>query len=83
MFRELLPYIGWIGPAWFRRRVVEVFPNKQVQKLKSIVDTMATRSVEIFEAKKAALDQGDEVLAQQVGEGKDIMSLLSASFFFP
>ncbi|KAI0955822.1 hypothetical protein AcV7_006385 [Taiwanofungus camphoratus] len=76
VFRELLPYVGWIGPAWFRRRVVEVFPNKQVQKLKSIVDTMATRSVEIFEAKKAALDQGDEVLAQQVGEGKDIMSLL-------
>lgn len=58
--------------------IMDWFPNKQVQKAKSIVDTLTKRSTEIFEAKKAALEQGDEAVARQVGEGKDIMSILSA-----
>ena len=35
--------------------------------------------LEIYTQKKAALLQGDEALAMQVGEGKDIMSVLRES----
>lgn len=34
--------------------------------------------VDIFEGKKRALKEGDEAVSKQVGEGKDIMSILSA-----
>ena len=40
------------------------------------MDTMHARSVAIFDAKKAALARGDADVARQVGEGRDIMSIL-------
>ena len=38
---------------------------------------MQERSVAIYEAKKAALARGDEAVTRQIGEGKDLMSILS------
>ena len=43
------------------------------------VRMMRTRSREIYEQKKLALAQGDEAVKLQIGEGKDIMSILSES----
>ena len=45
-----------------------------------ISDAMHARSVRIINEKRAALAGGDEALKQQVGEGKDIMSVLRESF---
>lgn len=84
--RRLLPYVIDIGPPWLRRKILELIPHKGLQELKAIVDTMHRRSVEIFEQKKRALEKGDEIVTQQVGEGKDIMSILceqSSSIFVP
>ena len=78
LLRRLVPYVSDLGPPAFRRWLLGVFPHKGVQKLKSIVDVMHERSVEIYNLKKQALDQGDEAVAHQVGEGKDIMSILRA-----
>ena len=76
IFRILAaPFVN-LGPTWFRRAIVEMIPFKQVQRLKNVVDVMHKRSVEIVTEKKAALQRGDEALAQQVGEGKDVMSIL-------
>ncbi|KAI0760478.1 cytochrome P450 [Fomes fomentarius] len=74
--RRLLPYVIDIGPPWLRRKVLELIPHKGLHEMKEIVDTMHRRSVEIFEEKKRALEKGDEAVTQQVGEGKDIMSIL-------
>ncbi|KAI0760472.1 cytochrome P450 [Fomes fomentarius] len=74
--RRLLPYVIDVGPPWLRRKILELIPHKGLQELKAIVDTMHRRSVEIFEEKKRALEKGDEAVTQQVGEGKDIMSIL-------
>lgn len=74
---QMLPYVSELGPAWFRRRMLEIVPSRQLQKLKRIVDTIAQRSSEIFHARRSALQQSDESLFQQVGQGKDIMSILS------
>ena len=45
-----------------------------------ISDTMAQRSIEIINEKKAALLKGDDSLVDQIGEGKDIMSICRASY---
>ena len=42
----------------------------------SIYGTMERRSREIIMEKKALLAKGDAALAHEVGEGKDIMSIL-------
>ncbi|EJF59817.1 cytochrome P450 [Dichomitus squalens LYAD-421 SS1] len=76
LLRRLVPYVSDLGPPAFRRWLLDMFPHKGVQQLKSIVDVMHERSLEIFQLKKQALEQGDEAVAHQVGEGKDIMSIL-------
>ena len=47
-----------------------------------IVDVMYETSVEVYEAKKRALEEGDEVVEQQIARGKDIMSILSKCLGF-
>jgi hypothetical protein len=45
---------------------------------------MDKTSVEIYEHKKLALQRGEEAVLQQIGRGKDIMSILrmcSPDFF--
>ena len=67
-----------LGPPEFRRFIVDLLPFKSVRRLRDIVDLMYKTSVEIFEEKKRALREGDEAVANQIGGGKDIMSILSA-----
>ena len=76
VFCALLPSVVLLLPAWFRRAIVDMIPNKRVQRMKNIVDVMYKRSVEVVAEKKAGLQRGDVALSQQVGEGKDIMSIL-------
>ncbi|EIW61094.1 cytochrome P450 [Trametes versicolor FP-101664 SS1] len=76
VLRRIVPYLPEFGPPWFRRKLVELIPNKNVQKLRHIVDTMHERAVGIYQEKKRMLEQGDEALKDKVGEGKDLMSIL-------
>ena len=73
-----------IGTPGMWRWIVDHSPFETVQKIKYITDIMDQRSKEIFYAKKAALQAGEETVLQQVGEGKDIMSILRMlpTFFF-
>ncbi|KAF8805218.1 cytochrome P450 [Phlegmacium glaucopus] len=64
-----------IGTPKFRRFVMDIFPWKNVHELRDIVDVLHNTSVEIFEAKKA-LEEEDEAVTRQIGQGKDIMSIL-------
>jgi hypothetical protein len=65
-----------LGPAWFRRFIVDLLPFKNVKRLRDIVDVMHSTATDILESKKRALKEGDEALSRQVGRGKDIMSIL-------
>ena len=78
VYRWTTPYVSLIGTPAFRRRVLEWLPWKSLHKLKSVVDTMHRRATEIYREKKALLETGDEALTLQVGEGKDLMSILRA-----
>ncbi|KAI0657159.1 cytochrome P450 [Cubamyces menziesii] len=76
VIQQLLPLLVQIGPASFRRKVAEMVPYGHSQRMIEISDAMHARSVRIINEKRAALAGGDEALKQQVGEGKDIMSVL-------
>ncbi|KAI0781533.1 cytochrome P450 [Trametes elegans] len=76
LMRQNLHRVVKIGPSWFRRGIVEILPHKPSQRLREIADSLHERSLSIVNEKKAALEKGDEALREQVGEGKDIMSVL-------
>ncbi|KAJ3553546.1 hypothetical protein NM688_g3552 [Phlebia brevispora] len=75
-YRMLAHHHTKFGPASLRRKIVDLVPDPNLQELKDVVDIMDMRSKEILESKRAALRAGDEAVKKQVGEGKDIMSIL-------
>lgn len=72
----LLPIAVKIGTPRFQRFVVDILPWKNLHEFRDIIDVIHETSVEIIETKRRALAEGDEVVAKQVGEGKDIISIL-------
>ena len=76
MFRWLPRLVVNLGPASIRRWIVERIPLDSVQHLRRISDVMHERSAQIFKDKKAALESGDDAIKNQIGEGRDIMSIL-------
>jgi len=76
MFLAAIPHLMKIGSPSFRRFAVEMSPSRGIRQIKEKVDIMEKTSKRIYQQKLAALHQGDEVLAKQIGGGKDIMSLL-------
>ncbi|OJT06234.1 Cytochrome P450 3A24 [Trametes pubescens] len=76
VIRLVLPRVYQLGPAALRRKLLELIPFGPVQRMIKISDALHTTSLEIYHEKKAALEKGDEAMKQQVGEGKDIMSVL-------
>ena len=45
--------------------------------MKNFIDRMHEESKRIYRAKLDALARGDEAVEKQVGEGRDVMSILS------
>lgn len=79
MWRLVFTLNSYIPFTKLKRFLVACAPNAAIRELKYIVDTMDQRSHEIYYDKRRALLAGDEALKQQVGEGKDIMSVLRES----
>ncbi|KAI0692676.1 cytochrome P450 [Cerioporus squamosus] len=75
-YRIILPALCKYTSPGFRRWVLERIPWEPLQKIRRIVDTMDAMSRDIYEAKMAALREGEEAVVQQVSEGKDILSKL-------
>jgi hypothetical protein len=66
-----------LGPPRFRRFLVDLLPFKNARRLRDIVDIVHNTSIEILEAKRRALQEGNEAVVKQIGQGKDIISILS------
>ncbi len=75
----LLPLVHGVGPASFRRWVVDTIPWKTLHDIRDIVDILHSTSIDIFKSKKEESENRDGALSRQVGQGKDIMSILSES----
>jgi hypothetical protein len=78
VFFPLLPFLVQIGSRPFRRFLYNLVPSQRMRKVQRVADTMYSKAVQIFEGKRRALLEGDAVVKEQVGEGKDIMSVLRA-----
>ncbi|KIM39744.1 hypothetical protein M413DRAFT_74240 [Hebeloma cylindrosporum] len=65
-----------LGTSKFRRLIVDLIPWKTLHQLRDIADVIHSTSVEIINSKKQALEEGDESVARQIGQGKDILSIL-------
>ena len=74
--RIFLPFLVRLGPAWFRRMMLDMLPSPRIQRAKDIIDKAHSGCRKIFEEKKAALERGDQEMLHTVGEGKDVMSVL-------
>ncbi|KAI0641314.1 cytochrome P450 [Trametes meyenii] len=74
--RPYIPLFEAVVPRTWRRAVAEHLPSPVMRKLITLVDTLWRRSSEIYTQKKEALMSGDEAMKEQVGEGRDLMSLL-------
>ncbi|KAI5892439.1 cytochrome P450 [Schizophyllum commune H4-8] len=72
----VLPKVYNLGPAWLRRAVVNLIPSSTMHALRDMSDLMWNTSKEIYSQKVAALQAGDAAVAKQVGQGKDLLSLL-------
>ena len=56
---------------------MSMLPLNNLHKMRDISDYLYGFAREVYRGKTQALAQGDEEVAQQVGKGKDIMSILS------
>jgi len=71
-----------LGTPKFRRFILDLIPWKTLHQLRDISDIIYDTSVEIINSKKRALEDGDEAVERQIGQGKDILSILSRGFSF-
>ena len=69
-------YLKYLGPASFRSAMIDWLPFPALKRLRDVVHKVDVDTNIIYEEKKACLDAGEEGFMKQVGEGKDIMSIL-------
>lgn len=80
LVRQLFPVLTRLGPASFRRKIVELIPHQAVQKLKHISDTMHRSASDILDIKRGAPSSshlpfsGHEVAGRD--GAKDLISVL-------
>jgi len=71
-----------LGSPKFRRFILNLIPWKPLHDIRDITDVLHSTAVEIIDSKKRALKDGDEAVERQIGQGKDILSILSRCFSF-
>ncbi|KIK57112.1 hypothetical protein GYMLUDRAFT_247366 [Collybiopsis luxurians FD-317 M1] len=73
---NILPRVSRIGTPRLRRFVVDLLPWDDLHHMRDMVDYMHTIASGIYESKKRAFKKGDEAVTQQIGRGKDLISIL-------
>ncbi|KAA1468089.1 cytochrome P450 [Dentipellis sp. KUC8613] len=76
VYRVFLPWIVAYVPRPVRAFAARHVPWKAVRSVVSMVDTLHKMSMKIVSEKRMALLKGDEAVLHQIGEGRDILSVL-------
>lgn len=76
-WRMVWPHVSPFVPGPLRPLLAKMLPVSEMRKMKSIVEAMDKQANLIFRSKQAALEKGDDATILQLGEGKDIISILS------
>ena len=73
----ILPSLIKFIPAPISRILAAYWPSRNLRRGRELADYMWQLSTEIYQEKVQALNRGDEAVVEQIGKGKDIMSVLS------
>ncbi|KAF6758999.1 cytochrome P450 [Ephemerocybe angulata] len=76
LVRQFAPFFSKLGPAWFRRKLVEWTPNRKVQKVKATSDLMHESAKAILEERRAQLLDEADLGSEDGGRAKDLISML-------
>ncbi len=77
-WRPLLPFLKRFFPRKWLRYGAEVIPYAPLQRMRSISDSVNATARQILQQKKDMLRQADKATVQELGEGQDVISILSA-----
>jgi hypothetical protein len=77
--RNFLPYLTKVFHPKVLKFMGKAVPWRAMNRVIELTDSMNANAREIYETKKRLLELGDSATVKQVGDGKDIMSVLSAS----
>ena len=77
--RNLFPYLRSIFHPKILKFMGQIVPWKNLHHAMKLVDSINANARDIYETKKGLLGSGDDTTVKQVGDGKDIISLLSTS----
>ncbi|KAJ3855140.1 cytochrome P450 [Lentinula lateritia] len=72
----LLPLSMKVLPTNIRTFIMNITPWKTLHDVRDMVNYMHELSVEIYEEKKRAFEEGDEAVVRQIGNGKDLLSIM-------
>jgi len=72
----VIPWVHRIGTPGFRRFLTTHGPSKAVKNLVDIIYVMSDTAQNIYRSKEKALREGDDAIKSQIGEGKDIISVM-------
>ncbi|KAE9382819.1 cytochrome P450, partial [Gymnopus androsaceus JB14] len=90
VIKDLVPKLGRLGFARFyilplaikllptnvRTFIMNITPWKNLHDVRDMANYMHELSVEIYEEKKRALEEGEESVVKQIGQGKDLLSIM-------
>ena len=76
--RNLFPYVDKVVHPKVLKFLGRALPWPRLNHLMDVAETLNSKSRGIYETKKRLLELGDDATIRQVGDGKDIISLLSA-----
>lgn len=74
----ITPYFVPYVPKRLRKYIAPFLPLSNMRKLRDIATTMDEQARLIFRGKMEALQKGDAAVTQQIGEGRDLLSVLGA-----
>ncbi|KAJ3874013.1 cytochrome P450 [Lentinula edodes] len=72
----LLPLSMKVLPTNVRTFIMNITPWKTLHDVRDMVNYMHELSVEIYDEKKRAFEEGDEAVVRQIGKGKDLLSIM-------
>ena len=77
--RPLLPYLTNTFPPWLLRWVGERLPMEAVREMIRLADVLRFYATSIWEEKKRLHTLGEKASNSEIGQGRDILSILRTS----
>lgn len=76
VWRRLLPWIRRTYPSSWLRLATDVLPYAPLRHMRDISDSVCMAARQVLHRKLELLKHGGDALAHEIGEGKDLMSVL-------